>query len=296
VGVVSTTGGFGAVTSSVTTTSGTGGTGGVPPDFGDIPLPDDCVTEYASLGSDYCDLQLTCSGLYSYTWCWSDGGTWQCECESPNGWDSYVISGLPGEDMCPFAASVCLGATDVDFSDLMCTPTYEERGNQYCSSEAQCSGSAMLPDGVNVSLQEWRYAYCNQAPEGWMCQCDNFGGGGFGGGRGLALTFHDVEDGAALCSNMFEWCSPDGLERIGTPSCVPTYQWADTVSCNADMECSQPATLDGGDVSIREWMPVSCVTAGEGSFNCQCATAGSFSVTSDSPWDACTSALDKCAE
>lgn len=282
--------GFGAVTTGSSVGGGSvgGAGGGEMVDYGDIPIPEDCLTRYRSGSAEYCDLELQCSNDWMWTYCWNEGNRWQCDCQAMFGYSNIGLVGVSNATACPYSAAVCLGALEPEFGEPMCQTRYQEMQRDYCSSEVECTSQAMLDDGVTATRTEWRWSSCYRSGTGLSCECQL-------PNRYLQFELGSQVDTAAACGSVADWCEGD-IERTGDAECAPVSQSAGLDYCNAQLECLQPAQVEGIDIRVREYLSLDCRPAGEGAWDCSCPGSDGFQVMSSSAWDACTLATSVCME
>lgn len=271
---------------SVTTVTTTGGT---MVDYDPIPIPDDCLTRYASTNSGSCELDLACGELDVSTSCELAGGTWRCDCGEPY-WD-YTLSGVATEDACPYMASVCMGTTAAEYGDSTCRWEYRDASETFCETDVVCTQNAAPDEGVTMSRSGLRKAYCNPTESGlWKCDCS----------PGFNLILDYEGDGTALCLDVVHWCAGEGVVPEGTRSCTLTNpQSPDVNRCTVDLQCTRPGTINAQSVTLEsDNVPVRCSSpAGDGNWTCRCGSTAPDDVFHiETAGDACTEAASVCAD
>ena len=271
-------------------TNGAGG--GTPVDYGDIPIPEDCLTDFRSESSNWCELSLSCSNNYVYSYCDGSGEVWNCGCDTSYFYSSYELNGVESPNACPTAASLCLDPDQVEFTDPpVCTPLYNERSSGYCSTELECTQSQRISDQVTAKMSQWQYIYCYDESGTWRCECD--GNGGY-----VSIQIAGVEDEAALCSDMLDVCNSGDIEPEGPRACSLQFQSASQGYCDSQQECTQQASVDGMEVLVNSYITTSCREASDGEWDCNCQTAPgntSFTINGTDAWTTCEEASDACA-
>lgn len=290
VGVSVVTGGFpltsGFGVAAVTSTTGVGTTGAIWP--GEAPIPEECSPTSAFADPYSCFLELSCDGRFAYSNCWYNGNSFGCECGTSLAWNNFQLWDVPVEQACNYAASLCLAEPQPEFTPGECQPTFMEAGNGYCSSQLQCT-EATTYEGVRVTRDEWNLISCSDnMGQGTRCDCQ------FNNGF-LSFDLLETPVSAALCSDLVAGCSGDLIERKGGATCTRAFQSASQPYCNAQLDCTQDALLDGHSAILHQQVPVTCYQNESGTWGCQCPPVGSFEVSDETAWDACTSASAECA-
>jgi hypothetical protein len=96
-------------------------------------------------------------------------------------------------------------------------------------------------------------------------------------------------------------CAEDvSIEAQGQADCHATGQHAGTDFCEADLDCAEPATVDGRDVVARGRLLIHCrQTTPDQPWWCSCAsnqdsTTFEFGETELSSWEVCSVAPERC--
>jgi hypothetical protein len=153
-----------------------------------------------------------------------------------------------------------------------------------------------LTDEVSLAKIEGWYADCTPAePTGSRCYCSS-----------VSETFSfdlTADPVAQTCASSILNCTDFGnVVPQGEVACHPTSQTGGTDFCNADLDCSQPATVGGREMVARGRMLVFCLKAdSQEPWRCSCAsnedsTIFELGLPSSTSWDACAAASDRCVD
>jgi hypothetical protein len=153
-----------------------------------------------------------------------------------------------------------------------------------------------LTDNVSLAKVEPRYANCTpRAGGGADCYCS---------GRDSSFDFQlaDPPDDAT-CESASLNCDDDAvITATGVASCQPTSMTAFVDSCEADLACTQSATVDDREIVGEGRMLLSCARFEQGSpWRCSCASGPSsarfsLAATDLTAWQACDQAPAACLE
>jgi hypothetical protein len=120
-----------------------------------------------------------------------------------------------------------------------------------------------------------------------MCTCYN---------TARSYTF---EFASPLCVDAMAVCeSSEELVPEGPIECGVTSQSASTGSCNANVQCTQDATVGGVVVGMTGNIYTYCNPTDEG-WSCQCQSntdVATVDVAADDAWTACTEAAAQCPD
>lgn len=269
---------------SVTGSTGvtTGGTGA----WGDIPIPETCVTTSGvTYFSDACELQVDCGGDELVADCWPVGDDYTCSC----GAFEYLLSGVSElADACPYAIAACLHSLPFETRPAVCGSFYEDMSADYCSAESHCTSAGALGQ-VTFTESHRRWADCSPVAAGLACHCFS----PFFNFRKFEVATQDLD---SVCPDARDWCAGDGVELGGNRQCAldgrPTVT---PYGCYARVECHQSVLASGLDATMYDSVPVECGPANEGRYECACPLHR-FSVSAADSEGACNAAADICAE
>lgn len=277
------------------------------PEYAGEPV---CEPAAQSVGTDYCDRQITCTqsadlgdGVsahvttdYRYSSCYHVGdGSLSCHCSTAQANQNYTLSGVGVAESCDLVLDLCGSEAPAFDEPATCTQgnAFQETSgtNSYCQLEQSCTQSAELDNGVVAGLTETEWANCETNGELARCSCSSNTGN---------FRF-DLESSAAeACSDAMSICTTDAeIAPEGPLSCMRTNQYAGSGSCNTYYECSQDAVVDGTVVGVYGSYQAYCEGAGDGAWSCTCSSGteqATIMVTAEDEWSACTDAGELCAD
>ena len=177
-----------------------------------------------------------------------------------------------------------------------CLTTEKTSTADGCQRNELCSLPAPTTEAPGYPTVEGRYADCEPASGGGAaCYCS--------AGESLFM-FHiasAADDGA--CADTITSCEPSAaIEATGDPTCQPTSHTTGADSCEADLDCTQPATIDGRAVVADGRLLVQCARLQQGRpWSCTCASdqlTASFSLgtATATPAQACAQAPQACLQ
>jgi len=177
-----------------------------------------------------------------------------------------------------------------------CLTTQRTSTADGCQRDELCSLPAPTTEAPGYPAVEGRYAACEPASGGGAaCYCS--------AGESLFMfhTAAPADDGA--CADTITSCEPSAvIQPTGDPTCQPTSSTTTANSCEADLDCTQPATIDGRAVVADGRLLVQCARLQQGRpWSCTCASdqlTASFSLgtSSATPAQACTQAPQACLQ
>ena len=278
------------------------------------PEGDPSCTESERSDTNFCELEQACGRSVDVTevsgaraWLMEYGSAvcertepglpFECHCLVGDVDDNYGLVAQSGEDACQPLLDFCkTGETPTYDEPTQCIDSIVEENEFNCALDKVCVTPMRLTDEVSLArVEEW-WSSCYQIqPTGSRCDCS-----GDDGPFDFNLT---TDPTAPTCAAAILNCADYGnVERRGTVECQPQSQSAGLDSCNADLECLQPASVNGREIIARGRMKVLCRqrTAGE-PWWCSCASnedsaifeLGTPSATS---WEACTAATGRCQD
>jgi hypothetical protein len=261
----------------------------VPPPDEPPSIPGDCTAGSRTVEQDWCQVDLQCDGRFASTWCEADGETAYCYCEGDRYYGDFVVRGVSGAEACDTVGPYCVGGQP-NLGEVMCEPTYQEGGGQYCSSEAECTRVVDLGDDVTLEVRDWRYVFCEQNGSAWTCDCNS-------NTESVRFDF----DGATsnICSDALDLCIGGEIDTSGPKECAPNYQSASQNYCDAGLDCTQEGSLGGVAVRVHSNVRMSCQSVDAGAWRCDCyldSGTVSFAVDGDDAWSTCQTGSTLCAE
>lgn len=271
--------------------------------------PEACSSTYESAGSDYCEVQRECSrtaeiggGVIAverrseYAHCYEYGdGSLRCDCTAGGAYASYELDGDPSVDQCRRLLDICGTPAPGGEGTVTCEPGYGYSGSDYCQVDQNCTARVPVSDGLALVYSSYEYGHCQSATDGTTnCSCSSLEG---------SLRFDldgETEDGA-VCWAALDVCrDPAPLELSGSPTCTRAYQSAYTGGCDAQVSCSQPASIGELDLVVYGDVYTYCSSDGaEGAFICQCSSGqqtASFEVEGADEWEVCSLAVGRCPD
>jgi hypothetical protein len=267
--------------------------------------PVECTMELESRGPASCQLERRCTqpvgeaGATVWSvmpvYCSDDGsGRQLCNCGS-TGYQFTVDE--DGTTACDTLLEFCDAELEPNFdgAELDCQPEYQSGSSGSCQTQEQCLRSVEIADGVSIAQPEYIEVVCQPGENGGSaCSCASSRGG-------FRLESDEPVSGIASCTDLSEICSGVVKPEVsGEQACATLSQSSHGNSCEAQMECSVPVTVDGRELQMFGVLYTFCSRADDG-WSCQCdSDAGPTDVpggdSSTSAWDACTIASEACSE
>ncbi len=276
--------------------------------------PDSCAPVSDSTGTGYCATSLVCGpavtvdfapnarvrlARYGSVACGAISSPEAIDCEfrfseSASRDDLGVFSdSLACRSLLEFCMSTMAPDFDGPRSCLMAQASSTSAG---CQRSDLCSHPLPSTAVERFPTLESRYASCEPASGGGAsCYCS-------AGASVFSFEVASVPDDAA-CAAAVTSCEPTAnIEATGDVSCKPTSQTATGNACQADLSCTQPATVDGRQVVADGRLLVQCARAQPGRpWSCTCVSdqlTASFSLgtAGATPAQACAQAPQNCLE
>ncbi len=235
--------------------------------------------------AQYCEVYEECDNGWSNIWCDNYDGRTHCYCESSGGYAEIEPSSFNGGETCHQLSAVCQTFPALDPSvPEVCTPTYSESGQGYCSLSEECR-SPLEVDGIKISVLGRHEVWC----EGTSCQCNSQVGN-------ARIELASGAATASTCSSALELCGSDAIAPTGMGSCTPRYQSAYQDYCEVELECAHSANMAGQAVKVFNSTYANCEKSGTNSYTCSCNYgADPFAVTSNSSWNVCSDLAERCS-
>jgi hypothetical protein len=273
------------------------------PEFSD---DETCNIELQSQSSDYCEKQVRCTrsapisdtvsvvqSSYDYAYCYANGTELSCQCNSNNGNKSFSLADVAVAGACDVGLELCGSDGVVEpVGEATCTLDSEGAGNGYCERRETCTETVSV-GGTQVTLSGPKYARCQTDGAGvTTCSCYN-------NSRSYSFEFSGAPDNAATCVDAMAVCdSNEELVPEGPVECGVTSQSASTGNCNANIQCTQDATVGGVVVGLNGNIYTYCQPNGD-AWSCQCQSNTDIvtvDVESTDAWNACTEAAAQCPD
>ncbi len=265
---------------------------------------EECLREHAQ-GVLGCSLRDTCDRLTEI-----DGVTlrarrlWNpsCKpCESP----SSTCCSCEDEFVVDYRIRDIDLSRGCDFLDDLCPGNFEEVGattcttleeslypDEICSHSASCGQPVELDGGTRLTLSKQVNTFCYVRPEGFRCTCQNEEGE-----NTLAVDFGMTPATLGPCRSTSAICGgAQPLETTGSRRCVPNTDVVAEGGCLFYVDCTQPATVGGSDVTVYTEIGAQCEKQSDGNFICYCnnQTAGPYEIEAEDSASACPQAIEIC--
>jgi hypothetical protein len=268
-----------------------------------IEGPEECLPQYESRATTYCDLQQRCTrslaitedvdavvATYRNVSC-SGVSAARMDCYCSNGL-TLQVEGQDGTAACDTVLEICENPDIKPTGPEVCTTEQQGAGLNYCSSSLRCTQSLEVDGGVIGVTTGTRSANCTAADGGSVCDC-------FDQNNYLRFSSERSPDEIATCNDFAQNCtSVDELGLNGPLTCKPIYQQGDSQYCNVNVECSQAGSL--GDEPIRAFGSVNgYCTMANGAWSCTCNSgieSAAVEVDADDGWAACTELIERCPD
>jgi len=229
-----------------------------------------------------------------------------CEASGSLGTASYAVVANGVASACRPVAEFYLGAKQLEYGQTACVRENRDLGSRdSCVLSETCFDSAPMSHGVSAVKDPLvRSAYCGFDDfDNLACGC-NFESAGDDPSIPRTDNFNfDLGPSVRPAKCDLSDCRPEmSAEATGPGACQPQEFPSDydANSCRGYYACTQPATLDGGEVTIYSQLNVLCARADDQAFYCGCA-AGNETATFKAgelptSLDACDLARTDCLE
>ena len=192
----------------------------------------------------------------------------RCSCTVDTQAQNYRLVAENGELACVPLANFCMkGEPPVYSNPEVCVGASSLLDDGSCWGGDECGPQLTLTDQVSLADLATRSVSCDPNPQGGSdCMC---------GDEESAFQFHLSEStSAASCDASVPNCNPQAvIKTTGPPTCTPppSDDWGDW--CEADLSCSQQATVDDRSLVARAFLGVLCRRDGAGMpWRCSCAS------------------------
>ncbi len=275
---------------------------------------EECVVPVDTSSADDCTIELSCgrpitvsfaSGVdawlmeYGSATCFraETGEHFECACDHDDARVEYAVLADSGALACGPLVDFCIDETEPSFDGpTTCLEPRVRTDIDYCWADQTCAKSIPLTDDVRLAQMAMRAATCESpGATGSDCYCSTRVGS-----FGFSI---EAEPVAESCASSVLNCAEDAsIEATGELDCQPTSQVASGDSCEVDLACSQPATVDGREIVASGRLEAYCRRAEVGqSWWCSCAsnqdtTVFELGAASSTAWEVCAAAPDQCLE
>jgi hypothetical protein len=271
-----------------------------------------CTAESESSGVDSCELELACATPISVSFApdvsallmeygsascarFDSSVPFECGCSHDGTARDYGVLAVDGTLACRPLVDFCISELGPVFDEpTQCFESAESSTNDGCTLSWTCATPMRLTEDVSLALLESRYADCTpNGSSGSSCYCST-----------PSETFRfdlEAEPLAETCEASILNCAENvRIKALGEPECHATSQHADADFCEADLDCSQPATVGESEVLSRGRLLVYCRQATPAEpWRCACAsnqdsTTFEFGHADLSAWEVCSLAPEGC--
>src|SRR5690606_21734113 len=163
----------------------------------------------------------------------------ECSCGALTVKEYYGVVADTGPEACSALARYCHEAPDQNPGPEMCAQKSVDAGADSCDLDEICWSPLTTYNEVDIAELNSRGAHCTRSSATTSsCYCS-----------GTGSMFHyeiGLEPLASSCETTSSYCSKEAVfEATGEASCAPTSQTAGVEWCEADLDCTQPATANG---------------------------------------------------
>jgi len=139
-----------------------------------------------------------------------------------------------------------------------CLTTQKTPTADGCQRTDLCSLPAPMTEAPGSPSVEGRYANCEPSSGGGSaCYCS--------AGESLFMFHIAAAADDAACADTITSCEPSAvIAATGDPTCQPTSNTTNANNCEADLDCTQPATIDGRPVVADGRLLVQCARLQQG--------------------------------
>jgi hypothetical protein len=228
--------------------------------------------------------------------CWATAnGMFECRCADQPGDELQDVEANSSAAACAAFNAYCRGAAPSTDTPKTCVVDRTISRDQFCSLYEDCAIPVATLDGAIVYEQSSRRTNCDSGggDTSW-CACYSIDG---------AFSF-ELPRSEASCEVARLGCTTHAeLLPAGDVTCTPTSQFGfDGTACDAELDCRQPATLDGHSIIATGHLIVYCTQpAPSDPWRCSCASNDDFVVfeygaPEQTSWDVCSAAPQGCLE
>lgn len=225
----------------------------------------------------------------------ADTDAFDCWCAYDGKETRHRVGTESASNACSALGQFCRGAeaTPLDEPE-MCVPEHELIDSGSCDRLDTCvTPVAVLQDAVISQVQQ-RGAHCvASGATSSQCYCSEVD----------SIFSFEVDAPDNTCGTSILNCGKDvNIEATGTPTCAPTSLTTTYSSCETDLDCTQPATVDGRTLTAVGRLLVYCrQTAFDEPWWCSCASnqesaVFEYGAPEESSWDVCSAAPARCLE
>jgi hypothetical protein len=214
-----------------------------------------------------------------------------CHCTNPNVTDYRLRDANLGAG-CDFLDELC----KPDNVDLVggktCQPLWEQDYPDYaCMMAAECGQPILVGDGTRFTLTQQFTTTCYDRDEGFRCTCTNDEHE-----YALAVDFGMMPANISTCRVATAACAGvEPIEPTGPRACTASTDIAVSDACTLYLDCVEPATLAGANVTVFTKVGAQCDRQPDGSYSCYCnqRTSGPYAIEAEDTRSACEQAVDE---
>lgn len=221
-------------------------------------------------------------------------GSFACSCTQEYASTWFEVQADSASSACEGVAELCSGGELTPPAEEVetCTTESENSHPDGCGLAEVCKTPVGTVNGVTITDTGRRNSHCTvSGPTTWSCSCGD-----------VSNTFNfEVEKAQASCETTSLNCSKGAdIQAAGEAACSPSSQYASDSACEADLECSQAATVDGRAIVAEGRLTVHCRQAEEGEpWWCSCASdqesaVFEFGAPEQTGWEVCAAAPSEC--
>ncbi len=220
-------------------------------------------------------------------------GSFDCDCSHLETNGRHGVESDSSTTACLTVAEFCRGApsTPVDGPETCVTNSFSSVYDD-CEVVETCTIPVAVIADVPITDIGPRGSYCTPSgPTTSRCYCSELN----------SWFSFEVETTESSCETTSSSCRADvDIQPQGEPTCAMTSESANEWGCQADLNCTQPATVDGRAVMADGRLLVSCGRAAFGEpWLCSCASDQEAAIfeygePEAEPWDVCLAAPAGC--
>ena len=230
--------------------------------------------------------------------CHLTGDRFDCQCMYGGQLSEYNLFADSAGSACRPLVDFCMTASEPELTEEeRCVLESATTNGDGCERLEGCSKLMPIGDDVDLAQLEPHYATCVPGAGGGSdCYCSTHATASYN----LQI---ETAPSDATCAFAQTICREGvDIEPTGPASCEVTSQIAFGASCEADLSCTRPATVDGQPLVAGARLLVRCArNADYDPWRCACASdqqTATFTLgaADASPWSACNQAPAGCLE
>jgi hypothetical protein len=227
----------------------------------------------------------------------SEADQFSCQCSGSAEFGEYLVTASSTSDLCDSWIDFCKSGSKPELTGPeVCIQESASATGTTCEASTACSQTADLGGGVALIAPVTRFANCERLQDGVVrCSCST----------GVETFFYEAALTTVdrdVCLTAISSCSPaTTIESNGEVACTVASQSARTLECEAELDCTQPVKIAGGEYTGHGRLRTACRRAAAGEpWSCGCATSKSSKTFElgevERGWDACSQAALRCPE